>query len=127
MVSDGVVTKFPDFSLNEIKDCSYNGIDAVIAVGNYGRIYSNRTDLALATPVFTISKTDKISAYPNPFNSEITIMSEAENYVSLINISGILLKQIQLLPGPNYVSLAELNPGIYFLKKKQQVLKLVKQ
>jgi len=127
MVSEGVVTKFPDFSLNEMKDCSYNGIDAVIAVGNYGRIYSNRTDLALATPVFTISKTDKISAYPNPFNSEITIMSEAENYVSLINISGILLKQIQLLPGPNYVSLAELNPGIYFLKKKQQVLKLVKQ
>jgi hypothetical protein len=128
IIKEGVIVKqVPNSALNMIIDVSDNEVDAILAVGNNGKIYSTRTDLALGTPVISWTRADDFSAYPNPFNSELTVKSSSEAIATLSDILGTTLKQIRLESGTNLISLVGLKPGIYFLTNKKQTLKLIKQ
>jgi hypothetical protein len=131
IIKDGAIIKrIQSSGLNLIIDVSdSNNPDAILAIGNNGKIYSTRTDLALATPDAAISciKADDFSAYPNPFNSELTVKSSSDVIATLSDVLGSTLKQIRLESGDNRISLVGLKPGIYFLTNKQQTLKLIKQ
>jgi len=128
IIRDGVIIKQVQSSaLNMIINVSDNEVDAILAVGNNGKIYSNRTDLALGTPVISWTRNDDFSAYPNPFNSELTVKSSSEVIATLSDVLGTTLKQIRLESGTNLISLIGLKPGIYFLNNKKTTLKLIKQ
>jgi hypothetical protein len=131
IIKDGIIIRRVQSSgLNMLIDVSdSNNADAILAVGNNGKIYSTRTDLTLALPdaVTDLFKADNFSAYPNPFNSELTIKSSSEAIATLSDVLGTTLKQIRLESGDNFISLVGLKPGIYFLTNKKQTLKLIKQ
>jgi hypothetical protein len=130
IIKDGVIIKRVQSSgLNMIINVSDNSTDAILAVGNNGKIYSTRTDLALATPdaVPDLFRADNFSAYPNPFSSELTIKSSSETMVTLSDVLGVIIKQIRVEPGDNLISLVGLKTGVYFLNNKKTTLKLIKQ
>jgi hypothetical protein len=125
-----IVQRSQSSGLNMMIDISdSNNADAILAIGNNGKIYSTRTDLAQAIPDAVIGweKADNFSAYPNPFNSELTIKSSSEAIVTLSDVLGTVIKQIRVEPGDNRISLVGLKTGIYFLTNKKQTLKLIKQ
>lgn len=130
IIKDGVIIRRVQSSaLNMIIDLSNGDVDGMLAIGNNGKIYSTRTDLAQAIPDAVIGwkKADNFSAYPNPFNSELTIKSSSEAIVTLSDVLGTVIKQIRVEPGDNRISLVGLRTGIYFLTNKKQTLKLIKQ
>jgi hypothetical protein len=124
-----IVQRSQSSALNMIIDLSNGDVDGMLAIGNNGKIYSTRTDLAQAIPDAVIGweKADNFSAYPNPFNSELTIKSSSEAIVTLSDVLGTVIKQIRVEPGDNRISLVGLKQGIYFLTNKKQTLKLIKQ
>ncbi len=125
-----IVQRIQSSGLNMMIDISdSNNADAILAIGNNGKIYSTRTDLAQAIPDAVIGweKADNFSAYPNPFNSELTIKTSSEAIVTLSDVLGTVIKQIRIEPGDNRISLVGLKQGIYFLTNKKQTLKLIKQ
>lgn len=130
VIKDGVIIKQVQSSaLNMVINVSDNNTDAILAVGNNGKIYSTRTDLTLATsdPVISWTNADDFSAYPNPFSSELTIKSSSETIVTLSDVLGTTLKQIRVESGTNLISLVGLKTGVYFLNNKKTTLKLIKQ
>ena len=70
----------------------------------------------------------KISVYPNPFKSSISVKNSNEkvksfqisDVLSKINISGLLN------PATTTLDLSSLPSGIYFLKTEQEIIKLIK-
>lgn len=124
-----IVQRSQSSALNMIIDLSDGDVDGMLAIGNNGKIYSTRTDLAQAIPDAIVGweKADNFSAYPNPFNSELTINSSSEAIVTLSDVLGTVIKQVRVEPGDNRISLVGLKPGIYFLNNKKTTLKLIKQ
>lgn len=130
IIKDGVIIQRSQSSgLNMIIDFSNGEVDGIFAVGNNGKIYSTRNDLAQAIPdaVYDLVKADNFSAYPNPFTSDLTIKSSSEAIVTLSDVLGTVIKQVRVEPGDNRISLVGLKTGIYFLNNKKTTLKLIKQ
>lgn len=64
--------------------------------------------------------------YPNPASSQITIESELGN-VQVFNAIGALVLQKRLESSVETLNIADLNPGVYFVKMGQKTLRLVKE
>ena len=69
----------------------------------------------------------QISAFPNPFASELTINSFQNIDVSILDLSGRVLESRRLYPGLTRISTAGLKPGIYFLQAGKTAIRLIKQ
>ena len=72
------------------------------------------------------------SAYPNPFQQEVTIVSEAVGKLdfTISNLNGQIVKEGSLLPGENRINLDSQAPGMYFLMTKETfsgAIKLIKE
>jgi len=83
-----------------------------------------------ATAVTINEYQSNISIYPNPASTELTIslpQSSNNTVAQFYNISGMLLKQIQLDEQQNVVDVSELTPGIYFISVDSETLKFIKQ
>jgi len=70
---------------------------------------------------------NSISAYPNPFNNHITIISDMATEAVLINMQGQIMRQFHLELGHNQFSMVDLKPGIYFIRNAQSSFKIIKQ
>lgn len=86
-----------------------------------------------------MNNTNSISAYPNPFNSDVTVSIDANQastaQVTVFDFSGrsILSNNYQVAEGSNIISINEmsnLNTGIYFVKVtvdgQEVVIKMIK-
>jgi len=83
-----------------------------------------------ATAVTINEYQSNISIYPNPASTELRISrprTSSNTVAQLYNISGMLLKQIQLNEQQNVVDVSELTPGIYFISVDSETLKFIKQ
>lgn len=63
---------------------------------------------------------DQVSIYPNPVVDQIMIsgLSNDTNFISLYDVQGQLIHATVLSADQNYISVRDLNPGIYFLRIK---------
>ncbi len=80
--------------------------------------------IALSIDEPEIEKTFKF--YPNPASSGITIESELGD-VQVFNAIGALVLQKTLESSVETLNIADLNPGVYFVKMGQKTLRLVKE
>jgi hypothetical protein len=68
-----------------------------------------------------------MSAFPNPCQNNLTINSQQYSIVSLVDMSGRVLKEIELNPGNNQIDVSGLNSGMYFLRDGEETVKIVKR
>ena len=68
----------------------------------------------------------KLTIYPNPAKNSITILSDKQQTVSLLNASGQLIKNLQLIKGSQTVNIDFCTPGIYFIKANGGVFKFIR-
>lgn len=73
-----------------------------------------------------------VEVYPNPFNSNLTIVTEVEVQVTLIDMYGKSVETVQLPAGTNILSTLELANGVYTLLLEGQdgqtsIKRMVKQ
>lgn len=71
-----------------------------------------------------------VSVFPNPFQDGFTI--QQQEFVSpytaaLFSIHGSLLQQFMIETDNHYFTTVDLPPGVYFLKTKNQVVRVAKQ
>ncbi|MEM8898699.1 MAG: DUF4465 domain-containing protein [Bacteroidota bacterium] len=93
-------------------------------------------DISL-TPAVTSSNQPNISslltrAYPNPFQQEVTVVSEAIGKLgfTISNLNGQIVKEGSLLTGENKINLDHQAPGMYFLMTREGnpgAIKLIKK
>jgi len=69
----------------------------------------------------------KLSIFPNPANSVITVVSPAIQQAGIYGIDGRELKRISLKDGSNTVLISALPTGVYYLRAGEETLKFVKQ
>jgi hypothetical protein len=86
------------------------------------------------TIVFTVDNTGianstvKLNLYPNPAQDEITITGLAQvNRLEIMNITGKLIRNIEITGDEVTVTISDLNKGMYFLKTDTQTLKFIKK
>ena len=70
--------------------------------------------------------TVKFSLFPNPGHDYITIASELKQEAIITNVSGQLIRKINLVPGDQTVNIDALIPGVYFIKTNSAVIKFFK-
>jgi len=86
------------------------------------------TSSLVLTGIAKVSGDLKLIAYPNPFNSTITISSKAANAaVKLIDISGKIMHSEILTNETASIDLSDLQAGIYFLELTSDDQKIVKK
>lgn len=70
-----------------------------------------------STDIIESPEIQKIKAYPNPFVSYITIEYGYEEplLAKIINVSGQVVKNIELKDRSNYIDLSDLNKGVYII------------
>jgi autotransporter-associated beta strand protein len=112
---------FDDFekesSYYRLKDIDFNGVE------NWSQI------------IFADCKTNtsKTEIYPNPVKDYITVSTPWEENTTLriITLQGVILKEERLISSKSYLSLKDLNSGIYIIelhkKGTMEQLKLIKQ
>jgi hypothetical protein len=100
-----------------LKDIDFNGVE------NWSQI------------IFADCKTNtsKTEIYPNPVKDYITVSTPWEENTTLriITLQGVILKEERLISSKSYLSLKDLNSGIYIIelhkKGTTEQLKLIKQ
>lgn len=127
LIKDGnVMLVNPDVPLKIIKDCSTKSSDEVIMLSQNGRLFSTRTDMALKTGVHSIDL-NKLSVYPNPCSTLLTVFSDNNTLAWLTNINGQKIRKLNLEKGNNHFSVSDLQAGIYFITTPNNTFKFVKQ
>jgi hypothetical protein len=69
---------------------------------------------------------EKLSVFPSPSNNLITVSCGRQQQASVLNNTGQLIQRISLINGSQTINIATWNPGIYFIKTKEGVLKFMK-
>jgi hypothetical protein len=69
----------------------------------------------------------KPSVFPVPADKFITILSDQQQEAVIMNITGQPVKKIILTSGSQLVNIAECNPGVYFIKTGEGVIKFIKR
>ena len=69
----------------------------------------------------------KPSVFPVPADKFITILSDQQQEAVIMNNTGQLIKKIILTSGSQTVNIAECNPGVYFIKTGEGVIKFIKK
>jgi len=95
----------------------------------------NGTTVKTYTVVFTVDNTGvnynagaKLNLYPVPAYNEITISGLAKvNKLELMDITGKVLRKIDVTADEVTVNISELQKGLYFLRTESQTLKFVKK
>lgn len=85
--------------------------------------------------VFTVDNTGianngtlKLNAYPNPAIDEITVTGLANaKQLEILNITGKVIRVIEITSDETLVKIIDLNKGMYFLKTESQTLKFIKK
>jgi hypothetical protein len=67
------------------------------------------------------------SVFPVPADKFITILNDKEQEAIIINNTGRLIKKILLTRGSQTINIAACNPGIYFIKTGEGVIKFIKK
>ncbi len=65
------------------------------------------------------------SIYPNPTRDFVNIELQEDSLVEIIDINGKVVKALELFAGVNNVNVSDLPNGIYNIKTKDSVSKLV--
>jgi mannan endo-1,4-beta-mannosidase len=69
-----------------------------------------------------------ISVYPNPVNSIVTIKAGKEGTIYITDIAGKSIWTLTIAAGEHQLDMAQLNPGVYFLKADYGVTRrIIKQ
>lgn len=69
---------------------------------------------------------EKLSVFPNPSTNFITISSGRQQQASVLNNTGQLIQKIVLINGSQTINVAAWDPGFYFIKTEEGVLKFIK-
>jgi hypothetical protein len=82
---------------------------------------------ATASGIETNLKIDKISIYPNPFNKELFIVTNAES-IELYNLVGQIMNlKIDTIDNGFRINTDNLQQGVYFIKAENTLQKVVKK
>jgi hypothetical protein len=68
-----------------------------------------------------------IAVFPNPCQNDLTIKSQEHGFVSLVDMSGRVLQEIELNPGNNQIDISRFNSGMYFLRGGEETVKIIKK
>jgi hypothetical protein len=68
-----------------------------------------------------------IAVYPNPFSSELTVYSPQGGIARLYSADGVMVTGLVLTKGNNSIDLNELPAGLYFLKRGDEVVKIIRK
>ncbi|MEL6944279.1 MAG: T9SS type A sorting domain-containing protein, partial [Bacteroidota bacterium] len=120
---------------NSLEQRTYQFVDDAAKAGvNYYRLaqfdYNGTMEYHQVIAVAMKSKDAKVKIYPTLVNDELNVNLEGEATVSIMNISGALVKEIQIF---NFATLdvSDLMTGTYFLVIKGEsfveALRMVKQ
>jgi hypothetical protein len=117
--------KFNEGSGSSIIDASVNAQNGTLTSGSNVWVNSSLT--------CTNSINEKSSYFldisPNPTNNVLFIKNEnfSKSYsISIYSLTGSFVKYFQLSSGNEFISVEDLNPGIYFVKSKNVILKFIK-
>lgn len=89
-------------------------IDGKYQYSNIVRINNNLADV-------------KLSVFPNPANNFIAITSNKQQEAFITNAGGQSIKNILLICGSQTVNIAAWNPGVYFIKTEEGLMKFIKK
>jgi hypothetical protein len=70
---------------------------------------------------------EKLSVFPNPANDMITINSSRALPAHISNMSGVVVKSINLINGSQILNVKNLVPGVYFIRTTEEVIKFLKK
>lgn len=65
--------------------------------------------------------------YPNPANDNINIVADRDAKVQIIDMTGRMVMEINVVEGENAISVTDLESGVYFVKMNGTVVKFVKK
>ena len=79
--------------------------------------------------VYSVEENEVVSfnLYPNPANSNINIVAERDAKVQVIDMTGRMVMEINVVEGENAINVADLASGVYFVKMNDTVVKFVKK
>ena len=92
-------------------------------------------EVSFPTAIGDLGNNTTFRVFPNPVQNNLYIdipMGNIDATISIINISGQVIKTIRLFPGAGkMVSMNGINPGVYFVKFRQgelhKIVKFIKQ
>jgi hypothetical protein len=81
------------------------------------------------TGISSIESNQQIKLFPNPANSNLTILSSKLLDVLVVDVVGKTILQTRLQVGQNQINIESLNSGLYFIKdlKSNFSLKFIKE
>ena len=65
--------------------------------------------------------------YPNPANDNVNIVADRDAKVQIIDMTGRMVMEINVVEGENAVNVSDLESGVYFVKVNGTVVKFVKK
>ena len=128
---------------------SFEETGSVTATGSGGRNYSFMNTIPGATPTYyyRLKMVDRdgkyqysnivriynnsahagLSVFPVPADKFITVLCDQQQEAFIINSTGRPIKKILLIKGSVTITIAGFNPGIYFIKTGEGVIKFIKK
>jgi hypothetical protein len=84
---------------------------------------------SITNPVENVKEEMKISIFPNPTNSSITVQHEeiTPKTIQVFNTLGRLMREVQAGDGSTMVDLTDFAKGVYFIKVDNYTQRVVKQ
>ena len=79
----------------------------------------------MANPKMETKNSETSSIYPNPTRDFVNIELQEDGLVEIIDINGKIVKSLELFTGVNNVNVSDLPNGVYNIKTKDSVTKLV--
>ena len=79
----------------------------------------------MANPKMETKNSETSSIYPNPTRDFVNIELQEDSVVEIIDINGKVVKALELSAGVNNVNVSDLPNGVYNIKTKDSVSKLV--
>ena len=105
-----------------------------LSTGNYAVIITEAScsNTSTCTPITTtgiakINADNNLLVYPNPFDNQLTIVSNAKTKAILYNIVGEKVTEFTIENQTQTINLGELAPGIYYLQVDNKKVKIIKQ
>ena len=68
-----------------------------------------------------------INLYPNPANDVVSINTETDGMVEILDMAGRMVMNINVVEGENTINVADLESGVYFVRMNGSVVKFVKR
>mgnify|MGYP006288379451 FL=1 len=80
----------------------------------------------ITTSISENEKSENINIYPNPASNIINFRGNYEGKIIIYNSVGDVVKIMNLNSGDNIINVSALDKGIYYLKIRGEVRKLIK-